>query len=92
MPITPKGGYRLGLAPKCLANNVCHRPTIHRLRQSPQVRNLRVFRHRCNNLLRTRGPIEMAVTLVVDPPPGPKPPGAMGTRVSKLGPQLKGSV
>ncbi len=42
-PITPESGYRLGLAPKRLANSICHWPTIHRLRQSPQV-NLQVLR------------------------------------------------
>lgn len=35
-PVTPGGGYRLRLSPKCLADNDSHRPTIHRLLQSPR--------------------------------------------------------
>lgn len=30
-----RGGYWLGLTPKCLMNNDSHRPTIHRLHQGP---------------------------------------------------------
>ena len=36
-PVTPGGGYGLRRAPKCLTDNVRHRPTIHRLRQYPSM-------------------------------------------------------
>ncbi len=43
----PRGGYRLRLTPECLMNNDSHRPTIHRLPQSPQASyHLRVFGYR----------------------------------------------
>lgn len=43
-PVTPEGGYRLRLTPKCLAFNDSHRPIIHRLQLCP-LENQRGFWH-----------------------------------------------
>jgi hypothetical protein len=45
LPVTPRGGYWLGLAPKCLRNNDSHRPLIHRLHQGLPSRSWQDFRH-----------------------------------------------
>jgi len=85
----PGAAIGSGLPPNCLANNVCHRPTIHRLRQSPQARSLRVFRYRRSDRRRTRGSFGTTAARVVDLPRGSEPPGTRGTGV-KLDPQLGG--
>lgn len=36
-PVTFENGYELRLTPECLLENDGHRPTIHRLRQSPRA-------------------------------------------------------
>ena len=53
----PGDGYGLGMTPDCLMNNVCHRPTIHRLLQSS----------------RSTGPTSLPDHLQRDPTAAPSP-------------------
>lgn len=70
------------MTPKCLMNNVCHRPTIHRLLQSSRTARPRVFRATSSATAVAPSPKVRGATRrpAVGPPPGTEPARASEER------------